>query len=516
MPIISNLKIGPRLGVAFGSILALLIIVASAAIVGINAVHSGLKTVYEDRTVCLGQLSQIHQLMLRNRILVTEMMDNLPQEGLAQRNTALQENIASITKTWDAYTATNMTSEEKALADAFIADRKQYVKESLLPIRDAVLAGNTDEAQRIYTQRLPALAKAAEDSIGDLVKLQIAIAAQEYAKANATKTQVLATSVGLTALALIIGSVLALLISRSITRPIAKAVSVAEKVAAGDLSTRIDVDGSDETAQLLQSLQTMTHGLVSIVSQVRNSSDSIATGSSEIAMGNADLSQRTEEQASNLQQTAASMEEMNVTIKQNADTARTANQLATSASQVAAKGGEVVSQVVATMEDITASSRKISEIISVIDGIAFQTNILALNAAVESARAGEHGRGFAVVAGEVRNLAQRSAEAAKEIKSLISQSVDKVEAGSRYVGEAGLTMDDIVNQVRRVADLIGEIGAATSEQTQGIDQISHAVNQLDQVTQQNAALVEESAAAAESLKHQAANLAHVVSVFKLH
>jgi len=516
MSLISNLKIGPRLGVAFASILALLIIVAAAAIVGINAVHSGLKTVYEDRTVCLGQLAQVHQLMLRNRILVTEMLDNLPPDGLAQRNAALQANIATISKIWEAYTATYMTPEEKTLADAFIADRKLYVKNGLLPIRDAVSAGKMDEANRIYTQQLPALAKAAEDSIGDLVKLQIDVAAQEYAKANDTKTQVLATSVGLTALALIIGSALAWLISRSITRPIAKAVTVAEKVAAGDLSTRIDIEGTDETAQLLQSLQTMTDGLVQIVSQVRNSSDSIATGSSEIAMGNADLSQRTEEQASNLQQTAASMEEMNVTIKQNADTARTANQLATSASQVAAKGGEVVSQVVATMEDITASSRKISEIISVIDGIAFQTNILALNAAVESARAGEHGRGFAVVAGEVRNLAQRSAEAAKEIKSLISQSVDKVEAGSRYVGEAGLTMDDIVNQVRRVADMIGEIGAATSEQTQGIDQISHAVNQLDQVTQQNAALVEESAAAAESLKHQAANLAQVVSVFKLH
>ena len=215
----------------------------------------------------------------------------------------------------------------------------------------------------------------------------------------------------------------------------------------------LDHPTADGMAQLLRALQSMTDGLVGIVSQVRNSSDSIATGSSEIAMGNADLSQRTEEQASNLQQTAASMEQMNVTIKQNADTARTANQLATSASQVAAKGGEVVSQVLSTMEDITASSRKISEIICVIDGIAFQTNILALNAAVESARAGEHGRGFAVVAGEVRNLAQRSAEAAKEIKALISHSVDKVEAGSRYVGEAGRTMDDIVNQVRGVAVL---------------------------------------------------------------
>jgi len=515
MSFIANLKIGPRLGVAFGSLLALLVIVAAASLTGIGTVHAGLKTVYEDRTVCLGQLAEIHQLMLRNRILVMEMLDHPTADGMAQRNTELQENIAKITKTWEAYASSYMTTDEKSLADAFISARKLYVKEGLLTIRDALLAGKHQEAQDAYNNQLPGLAKAAEDGINKLVQLQIDVAAQEYAKANDTKTQVFATTLALTALALCLGSALAWIISRSITRPVAQAVHVAEKVAAGDLSSRIQATGSDEMSQLLRALQSMTDGLVGIVSQVRNSSDSIATGSSEIAMGNADLSQRTEEQASNLQQTAASMEQMNVTIKQNADTARTANQLATSASQVAAKGGEVVSQVVATMEDITASSRKISEIISVIDGIAFQTNILALNAAVESARAGEHGRGFAVVAGEVRNLAQRSAEAAKEIKSLISQSVDKVEAGSRYVGEAGLTMDDIVNQVRRVADLIGEIGAATSEQTQGIDQISNAVNQLDQVTQQNAALVEESAAAAESLKHQAASLAHVVSVFKL-
>jgi methyl-accepting chemotaxis protein len=266
---------------------------------------------------------------------------------------------------------------------------------------------------------------------------------------------------------------------------------------------------------LLAGMKAMRDSLAAIVGQVRQSSDSIATGSSQIATGNADLSQRTEEQAANLEQTAASMEELTSTVQNNADTARQAAQLASSASAVAAQGGAVVGEVVNTMEAITASSKKIVDIIGVIDGIAFQTNILALNAAVEAARAGEQGRGFAVVAGEVRSLAQRSAAAAKEIKSLITDSVEKVQTGSQQVGEAGRTMDDIVAQVRRVNDLIAEISSATHEQTEGINQVGDAVTQLDQVTQQNAALVEESSAAAESLSQQAAKLVEAVSVFRL-
>jgi methyl-accepting chemotaxis protein-1 (serine sensor receptor) len=308
---------------------------------------------------------------------------------------------------------------------------------------------------------------------------------------------------------------LALLITRSIVVPIREAVAVARTVAAGDLRSSIAVSRRDELGELQAALKAMNESLVRIVADVRQGSDSIATGSAQIATGNTDLSTRTEQQASSLQETAASMEQMNTTVRNSADTARQATQLATSASSAAVKGGEVVGHVVATMQDIQHSSQKIGDIIGVIDGIAFQTNILALNAAVEAARAGEQGRGFAVVASEVRNLAQRSAEAAKEIKGLIGASVDKVDTGSRLVGEARTAMDDIVGQVRRVTDLIAEIGAATAEQTNGIGQVNTAITQLDQATQQNAALVEESAAAAESLRTQAARLAEAVGFFQL-
>ena len=321
--------------------------------------------------------------------------------------------------------------------------------------------------------------------------------------------------IGAGAAAVLAALALALLITRSIAGPIREAVKVARTVAAGDLSSVIAVSRRDELGDLQGALKAMNESLVRIVSDVRQGSDSIATGSDQIATGNADLSTRTEQQASSLQETAASMEQMNATVRNSADTAHQATQLATAASNAAVKGGEVVGQVVATMQDIQHSSQKIGDIIGVIDGIAFQTNILALNAAVEAARAGEQGRGFAVVATEVRNLAQRSSEAAKEIKGLIGASVDKVDAGSRLVGDARAAMDDIVGQVRRVTDLIAEIGAATAEQTNGIGQVNTAITQLDQATQQNAALVEESAAAADSLRTQAARLAEAVGFFRL-
>jgi len=350
------------------------------------------------------------------------------------------------------------------------------------------------------------------EALGELIEAKVlATETESVASAGTARLIMLAAAVVSAVLLLLIGT----LIGRSITGPLDRALHVTRKVASGDLGSRIDVTGTGETAELLASLKGMNDNLVQLVRTVRDSGQSIATGSSEIAMGSADLSQRTEAQASNLEQTAASMEELTATVRQNAETAQQASQMAASASKAAEQGGVVVGRVVSTMDDITASARKIADIIGVIDGIAFQTNILALNAAVEAARAGEQGRGFAVVASEVRGLAQRSAEAAKQIKTLIGESVGNVESGTALVADAGKSMQDIVAQVQRVSVLINEISASSAEQTSGISQIGQAVAQLDQVTQQNAALVEESSAAADSLKQQAAQLAQVISHFKL-
>ena len=311
------------------------------------------------------------------------------------------------------------------------------------------------------------------------------------------------------------GGLVGVLFSRTITRPIDEAVKVAQLIADGDLTSHIEVRSKDETGQLMQALKTMNENLSTAVGKVLRGTTTIASASSQIASGNQDLSSRTEQQASSLEETAASMEELTSTVKLNADNAREANQLAVSASEVAVRGGATVNEVVETMGLINTSSKKIVDIIGVIEGIAFQTNILALNAAVEAARAGEQGRGFAVVASEVRSLAQRSAAAAKEIKALIDDSVGKVGTGSRQVAEAGRTMEEIVASVRRVTDIMGEISVASQEQTSGIDQINQAISQMDQVTQQNAALVEQAAAAAASMQEQAGSLVQTVSIFKI-
>ncbi len=317
------------------------------------------------------------------------------------------------------------------------------------------------------------------------------------------------------ALALVVAALLSAVMTRKITRPISRAVGIAQTVAGGDLSSRIDTSSNDETGQLFRALQTMQDSLVTVVSRVRTGSESVSTASAEIAQGNHDLSARTEQQASALEETAASMEQLNSAVRQNADNARQANQLAQSASTVAVQGGEVVGQVVETMKGINEASKKIADIISVIDGIAFQTNILALNAAVEAARAGEQGRGFAVVASEVRSLAGRSADAAKEIKGLISASVERVAQGTSLVDRAGATMSEVVSSIKRVTDIMGEIAAASNEQSAGVSQVGEAVTQMDQATQQNAALVEEMAAAASSLKSQAQDLVATVGIFRL-
>ncbi|MDO8776357.1 MAG: methyl-accepting chemotaxis protein [Burkholderiaceae bacterium] len=364
--------------------------------------------------------------------------------------------------------------------------------------------------------RITPLFQKANEGVKVLAKDLQATTQRNQGNLQAIVKQVVWLIAGVTVLLLAIIVPLTILNMRSICRPIDQAEQVAKAIAQGDLSDhQIDTSGNDEAARLLRSLADMQQSLSRLVGQVRHSTDSLSTASAEIASGNQDLSVRTEQTASNLQRAASSMDQLTNTVRQTADASRQANQLASSAGEVAARGGNVVSQVISTMNDINTSSKKIIDIISVIDGIAFQTNILALNAAVEAARAGEQGRGFAVVASEVRSLAGRSAEAAKEIKSLIGASVERIETGSRLVTDAGQTMTDIVSSVQRVSDIIGEITAAAAEQSHGIDEVNTSVVQLDQMTQQNAALVEQSAAAAESLREQAERLAQVVGTFKL-
>jgi len=400
------------------------------------------------------------------------------------------------------------------LKAAWVRDEKAS-EELIKRIKVAELSGSNDVIKFIKSDVTPQ-GILVDQAISALSKLK-----EDEAKATSDSNSALYVSGRNATLTLIVLGVLAgvglgLGISRHVTRPLARAMDGAQRMSEGDMTVVLDSGGRDETSQLLQALEAMRRRLQEIVVNVRGNSESVATGSSQIAQGNADLSQRTEEQASALEETAATMDELGATVRNNADNAKQANQLAQGASQVATRGGDVVGEVVETMRGINESSKKIADIISVIDGIAFQTNILALNAAVEAARAGEQGRGFAVVAGEVRNLAQRSADAAKEIKTLIGASVERVEQGTVLVDRAGTTMTEIVGAIKRVSDIVGEISAASAEQSSGIAQIGEAITQMDKVTQQNAALVEESAAAAESLRMQADQLVQAVAVFKLH
>ena len=508
---ISNLKLGTKLYLGFGLLVLFLLIMSVASLTQTRGISELMKVQTDLRTQKLEQL-----------YVVREALD---QTGLAARNAYVfpdEKSANSELDLVDKEKATYLAALAK-LAPLF-ADNADFskVQKGLMQMADELKRPRLYRADKkmvefgefLVKECSPLRRQIVADMDVVLKSVQSALEAQNVVAEQSIARSTIFTE-AMAAVAILFSVGIAWLTARSITAPVNAAVKVARTVAAGDLTSTIVVTSKDETGQLLQALKDMNGSLATMVAEVRTGTETIATASSEIASGNLDLSSRTEQQAASLEETASSMEELTSTVKQNTENAAQANKMAHAASEVAARGGAVVSQVVDTMNAINASAKKIADIISVIDGIAFQTNILALNAAVEAARAGEQGRGFAVVATEVRNLAQRSAAAAKEIKALINDSVENVETGSKLVAQAGGTMDEIVDSIRRVTDIMTEIAAASIEQSSGIEQVNQAIGQMDEVTQQNAALVEEAAAAAASLQDQAQGLTQQMSVFKI-
>jgi len=511
---IANMKIAARLAGGFSAVIllmVLLIVFSSTSLTNISELN---EKIIDKDWVKVNAAQTINALTSSNSRLTLALFILSDVDEIARTYEQINANkktIASLIATLD---ETIYLPEGRVILDDIKRDRQTYVA-SFSQVARLLEEQKHDEAARLMSGETLPLLNRLQKHLSDLVELQKKIVGEsgEAINRDIASTRKLMITLGLAAM--LFSIVIAYLIGRGITRPINDAVKIAQTVASGDLTSDITVSGSDETGMLLEALKHMNQNLFDIVAKVRAGTEGIAAASGQMASGNLDLSARTEEQASSLEQTASSMEELTATVRQNADNARQANQLAASASSVATEGGTVVAQVVDTMNLISASSRKVVDIIGVIDGIAFQTNILALNAAVEAARAGEHGRGFAVVASEVRNLAQRSAAAAKEIKALIGSSVDQVEIGRKLVADAGITMEQVVLSVQQVTDIMREITAASQEQSAGIEQINQAISQMDQVTQQNAALVEEAAATSEALEQQAGSLASVVSTFKL-
>jgi methyl-accepting chemotaxis protein len=507
-----NVKLSTRLSLGFSFLVIMSVVMAAFGLHAMRAINVSIGSIYADRVVPL------RQLKLVSDAYAVSIIDgaNKVSAGVMDSKVALAQVVKSasaISDNWKAYMATQLTPEEAQ--DAAKANALMSAAESkIATLRSALEAGNRDQVTSLVGPLYEAI-DPLTGVLGELVDIQLNEAKHQYDKATEDYKNTVALFIGIVVAAVATGVALAWALVRAITRPLNLAVHVAQEVANGNLALHIAAEGKTETALLLQALHHMQTSLVSVVSTVRQGSEGVASASSEIAEGNHDLSARTEQQASALEETAASMEELSATVKQNADAAKQANQLAMTASTVAVQGGNVVGKVVETMQGINESSRKIADIISVIDGIAFQTNILALNAAVEAARAGEQGRGFAVVASEVRSLAGRSADAAREIKGLINTSVERVEQGTTLVDQAGATMSEVVTSIQRVTDIMAEISAASSEQSMGVEQVGEAVVQMDQTTQQNAALVEQMAAAASSLKSLAGEQVRAVSVFQL-
>ena len=512
---LQNITIKSRLIFVLAFLCLQLVVGGVIGIVSLKFANDDMEMLYRERLVAISEINGVAGLMNRNQILLARAMtaDSAKVAGLMSE---LEANRRQADALWTAYAKTPKKPDEQKLADQFAAARKAYLDDGLVPAVQAVRGEDTGHAIALLHGPATTLLLPTQTAIDALIRLQ-----SDGAKADFERSQTVYVWVRNTcSAAVLFGMLLAIFIGvrlvRAITRPLDEAVRIASAVASGDLTQHIAVRANDETGKLMQALKRMNDSLVDIVGRVRTGTDTIVSASSQIASGNLDLSSRTEQQASSLEETASSMEELNSTVRQNEENARQANQLALAASDVATRGGAVVSDVVQTMGAINAASHRIADIIGVIDGIAFQTNILALNAAVEAARAGEHGRGFAVVATEVRSLAQKSAAAAREIKALITDSVSQVEGGTRLAQQAGATMEEVVASVRRVTDMMGEISSASAEQSAGIGQVNQAITQMDQVTQENAALVEQAAAAAGALQEQAQHLLTAVQVFRLH
>jgi methyl-accepting chemotaxis protein len=511
---LKDFRIATRLGMAFAAVLLLTFALMAVAVmrlqdVGDATAEMGLAKKKADLAGLWYSGTLVSDAMAEARLRADDPQD---AKMVDDKMTA---KTAEITKIKEKLTEIVRGEEGKRIIGQIADARAGYIdlRKQVFALRDG--GQSMQQVRTLVESKMKPALDAYDVKVAELAARQTRLFNQAKDRVDQTVASSRTILVAVGSAALVVGALLAYFLSRSITDPLREAVEVARTVAAGDLSRKVEVRSRDETGQLMEALKSMTDSLNRIVARVRADTDTIATASAEIAAGNQDLSARTEQQAGALEETASSMEELTSTVQQNAENAHQGNQLAACASEIAIKGGSVVSQVVETMSAINDSAHKIEDIISVIDGIAFQTNILALNAAVEAARAGEQGRGFAVVASEVRSLAQRSAAAAKEIKTLIDDSVEKVEVGSRLVNQAGATIQEVVGSVQRVTGIMSEIASASKEQSDGIEQVNQAIGQMDQVTQQNAALVEEAAAAAASMREQAASLAEAVSIFKI-